>query len=169
MEPTIVFRDDRVCAACWGSVFFEIWFAPGTAAHFRLLRGHQVKYARSYPGQKVALFTVVMFTSLPPLDRETRRELDERTHAMTPHVLAGVVVLPAQGFVASVVRSVLAGAALLRRPAHSSKVCTSIEDGCAWVVQHLPPMNDRPVHARDLQRACEQAMARGAPVGALAG
>jgi hypothetical protein len=169
MEPTILFRDDRLCSATWGPVFFEVWSAPGTAAHFRLLTAQQVKAARAQPGQKVALFTVVLLDKLPALDPETRREIDARTQALTPHMLGSVVVMPAQGFAASVVRSVLAATNLLRRANWSSKVCSTVDDGCGWVVQYLPPVDGRPIKASDLRRACEAATAKGAPLGTLAG
>lgn len=169
MDPTIVLRDDRLCAATWGSVFFEIWYSLATPAHFRALSRHQVGFARSLPGQKLALFTVVLMTSFAALDRELRGEIDERSRAIAPHTLATVVVLPSQGFGASVVRSVLAASSLLRRSVFPSKVCPTVDDGCRWVVQHVPPMDDRPVTARDLHRACDAAMAQGPSVGKLAG
>ncbi len=157
MDPTIVFRDDRLCAATWGAVFFEIWSAAATPAHFKLLCDHQVSYARAQPGQRIALFTIVQMASIPALDRATRREVDERSRRMAPHGLAAVVVLPNKGFGAAIVRSVLAASALLRRPDYPSKVCPTVDEGCSWVVQHLPPMDGRPVAVHDLRRACEAA------------
>jgi hypothetical protein len=130
MDPSIVLRDDRVCGATWGAVFFEIWYGHGTAGHFRALGSEQVRFARSLPGQKMALFTIVLMSSIPQLDREVRQAIEDRSNAMMPHTLAAVVVLPTQGFGASIVRSVIAATSLLRRSHYPSKVCPTVDEGC---------------------------------------
>src|SRR5262245_13398721 len=119
MEPTapaMLHADGVVHAGAWAGVVIEVWTATATPEHFRKLARLERAIALKQPDAKIALLASVRLSNLAVIDAETRRAIEDRSRLLNPHISAAVIVLPAQGFVASIVRVLLAGIFLAVKP-----------------------------------------------------
>jgi hypothetical protein len=164
-SPTVVFRDARLCAATWGRIFFEVWTSEGTAAHFRALESLCLDHVREQAGAQALHFTTVLLTSIPRLDAPTRRAMEQRSRALAPHTRASVVVLETNGFIASIVRSVLVGISTGLRLTQRFHVTGTLDEGCQVASRAL---DGRP-SAREIRAAHDAIAQKGPEVGALIG
>jgi hypothetical protein len=151
--PTILHDDDRVRVAAWRDVIFEAWRGGATAQLFRDLRRIEIDYASSQPDRKASVFSIIPVEGIGLMDADARGELDARIKAVEPYLRATVILMPASGFAASIVRGIIAGVAQLTSRKVPMKVVASPEEGVRWLVPLLPaPGGDR-ISAIDLRRA----------------
>jgi hypothetical protein len=146
----IFFEDEVVRAGATKGVVFEVWRGSAGPQHFRDLGRRHIEYALTQPDKKAALFSVVQMSSFPRFDGEARKELEARTQKTRPYVRASIVILPSNGFAASVVRGILTGLMRLSSNNVPTEVFGSASDGCTWLAPKLPPVGGRPVAAADL-------------------
>jgi hypothetical protein len=151
--PTILHDDDKVRVGAWGDVIFEAWRAGATAQLFRDLLRIEIAYASSQPDRKASVFSIIPVEGITLMDADARRELDARIKAVEPHLRATVILMPASGFGASIVRGIIAGVAQLTSRKVPMKVVASPEEGIRWLAPLLPaPGGDR-ISPLDLRRA----------------
>jgi hypothetical protein len=151
--PTILHDDDKVRVAAWGDVLFEAWRGGATAQLFRDLRRIEIEYASSRPDRKASVFSIIPVAGISLLPADARSELDARIKAVEPYLRATVILMPARGFGASIVRGIIAGVAQLTSRKVPMNVVASPEEGIRWLVPLLPaPGGDR-VSPVDLRRA----------------
>ncbi len=133
-----IHRDDVLHVGSIGPLFFQRWFAPGQPAHVeRMLEAHRAFVARFPHRETVALSHIQSHAFRPP-DEGSRRPIREHTKLLGSDVRAVATVIEADGFVASMVRSVVSGLVLIadRRLAHS--VFATVDEGLAYVARYAP-------------------------------
>jgi hypothetical protein len=146
----LFFEDEIVRAGSSNGVVFEVWRGSARGQHFRDLGKKHIDYALTQPDKKAALFSVVQMSSFPNFDGEARKELEARTQKTKPYVRASVVILPSNGFAASVVRGILMGLMRLTRDNVPTEVFSSSDEGCTWLAPRLPAVGGRAVVASEL-------------------
>ena len=154
-ETRIYYDNEVVRAGAWNGVLFEIWQGAASPHHFRDLSRLHYDQVLTQPDRKVAMFSVVRMSNFGSFDGEARKELEARSKRLDGHTRASVVVLPAQGFAASVVRGILTGLMRASGSKVPMRVSPSAEDGFAWLAPQLPARAGRPIAPDDLRRAYE--------------
>jgi hypothetical protein len=161
-DPIIFFDDGCVRAGSWCGALLEFWTAVPTPQLFRDLSKRELAYAATQPDRKMAMVSIVQMSKLASISSETRKELDIRTAQLDAHLRASLILVPAQGFLGSIVRGVMTGQMLLSRNKVPSLVSSAPREGVAWLAPHLPALNGRPIAADDLYRAYEAVVTRSA-------
>jgi hypothetical protein len=87
------------------------------------------------------------------MDADARSELDARIKAVERHLRATVIVMPASGFGASIVRGIIAGVAQLTSRKVPMTVVSSPEEGFRWLAPLLPATGGDRISPIDLRRA----------------
>jgi hypothetical protein len=150
----LLFADDAVRVGASNGVVFEVWIGGGKPQHFRDLCKLEIDYALTQQDKRMALLSVVRMESFTSLDGAVRKELEARTRATERYSRASVVILPANGFAASIVRGVLTGLQLVTRSKVPTAVFGSVEEGCTWLAPKLPGAPGRRTLPSDLVSAC---------------
>ncbi len=156
--PTIYFCNEVICLASYRDVFFELWSKQGTAEHAQALYDAHTSFVRAHAGKKTSCMSIVRIDELRNIDRRII-EISEKRSQTVAHDIAGwVTVVPPDGFSAVMVRSILAGLSLFRRPPHASKICSDLDEACTFILPHLARTAPGPTSARELRRALDAAM-----------
>lgn len=133
-EPTIHFKDDTVAIASWRDLFIESWWNEGSVDHLkRVRREHNAFFAKHRP-TKTAQVAIVHKLGV---NFDGRHELTERYQEMVENLSAGVVIVPSIGFAGSIIRSIIAGLTMIRKPPYPWKLSESASDAGAFLSQHL--------------------------------
>lgn len=133
-----IHRDAVLHLGSIGPLFFQRWSAPGQGADVeRMLEAHRAFVARFPHRETIALSHIQSHTFRPP-DEGSRRPMREHTKLLGSDVRAVATVIEADGFVASMVRSVVSGLVLIadRRLAHS--VFASVDEGLEYLARYAP-------------------------------
>lgn len=148
-EVELLHRDEILTIAAYDHLFLEIWSGlPAKALHQRKLRELHNERLAKRPG-KHALVAIVEGGATPRLDEEARSEMTERTRATRDRTVALAVVMSDQGFVAAMIRSILAGLLLVQRAPYPHKVFGTLREAASW----LAPLTGS-LSAQDIVQAC---------------
>jgi len=159
-EPLLLHRDSSLAAASWRGLFLEVWTARGSTRHFRLVHECHVKCIRANAGRKIAHLTVIHDFTIAALDVEARQVLADRNASAYPHTSRSALVMPATGFSASIVRSVITGLMLLARPPYAHVVTSSLDQATRWLAEPPDAAKPQPYTAAELRSAYEWLLAR---------
>jgi hypothetical protein len=151
-KANIVCEEPALRAAMWEGICFEIWRGAASAQQIRDLGALQLAYARAQHDRKFAHVTVVLLSHLTGLDGELRGAVEQRSKALAPMLRASAIVVPASGFVASLVRGLITGMTVIQRARVPVKVGASHDELMAWLAPQLAPSDGVPVTAAELQR-----------------
>ncbi|AKF08916.1 hypothetical protein [Sandaracinus amylolyticus] len=159
--PTIFHRDDVLCVAAWRDVMLELWSAEGTIEHFRVVRAVSRRIVDRAPGNRVCLVSSVQVPALKTVPQDVRSEMVARDRELAPNLVAAALVVSSKGFVASIVRSMLAGLQMTSATRAPSRVFDDELTAMAWLAPHVSSIGTRACTPGDLRNAI--AAARGAP------
>ncbi|UJR78580.1 hypothetical protein [Sandaracinus amylolyticus] len=159
--PTIFHRDDVLCVAAWRDVMLELWSGEGTIEHFRVVRASSRRIVDRAQGSRVCLVSSVQVPALRAVPQDVRNEMVARDREMAPHLIAAALVVSSKGFVASIVRSMLAGLQMTSQTRAPSRVFEDELSALAWLAPHVSSIGTRACTPGDLRSA--MAEARGAP------
>ena len=158
---TVFVNDAYVCNASFRDIYIEIWRKPGSVAQIRTTTKHQLAFAKSRSGSKIASLSIVNHGSVGGIDNDMRKAIFEGQQQVRPYLSAGALVMPTSGFTASIVRGVVAGLALISRATHPTRVCQSIVEGTDWIAPH----GGRGLTGAQVRHAVEE-LERAAPLPA---
>ncbi len=164
-EITVFVNDACVCNAGFRDIYIEIWRKPGSVTQLRTTTKHQLAFAKSRPGGKIASLSIVLHGSVGGIDNEMRKAIFEGQQQVRPFLRAGALVMPTSGFTASIVRGVVAGLALISRATHPTRVCQSMNDATDWIAPHGGPG----LSGAQIRHAVEELERAARPLGAKTG
>lgn len=159
--PTIFHRDDVLCVAAWRDVMLELWSGEGTIEHFRVVRASTRRIVERARSGRVCFVSSVHVPAIRSVPAEVRSEMAARDRELAPHLVAAALVVASPGFVASIVRSMLAGLQMSSPARARSRVFDDELTALAWLAPHVSASGPRPCTPRELRTAI--ARARCAP------
>lgn len=109
------------------------WRGVGSLEDMKALNSAHEALAAKQPSGKVVEFSITTTAMVRPVSEDIRREINRRVTDLAPTYLAGAMVILGDGFGASVLRSVLSGALLLRRSSFPYKSFSSIDEATQWL------------------------------------
>ena len=159
--PTIFHRDDVLCIGAWRDVMLELWSGEGTIEHFRIVRASSRRIVERTPSRRVCFVSSVQVEAFRPVPQDVRNEMVARDREIGPHLVAAALVVSNKGFVASIVRSMLAGLQMTSTGRGPSRVFDDEITALAWLAPYVSSIGARACTPGDLRSAI--AAARGAP------
>jgi hypothetical protein len=136
----------------FGDLFFISWRQKGTPEMFRTMVKHEEALLARFGGKPLTHLTLISAEAVMKPSGELQAAIDERAKKAVGWVKAEALVIAADGFRASLMRSILAGVALVQRPAHPYKVTGDVGEACAWIAPHVTAPAGQTASGEDLRR-----------------
>jgi len=131
--PDILVRRPSLVIGSHEDLFLCGWRGVGSLEDMQTLNNTHQEVAAKRPGGKVAEFSITSTAMVAPVSADIRREINRRATELAPTYIAGAMVILGDGFGASILRSVLSGALLLRRSTFPYRSFSSLHDASAWL------------------------------------
>ena len=131
--PEILVRRPALVIGSHENLFLCGWRGVGSLEDMQTLNRVHLEVAAKRPGGKVAEFSITSTAMVAPVSADIRREINRRATELAPTYVAGAMVILGDGFGASILRSVLSGALLLRRSTFPYRSFSSLDDASTWL------------------------------------
>jgi hypothetical protein len=131
--PEILVDRPSLVVATHNDLFLCGWRGVGSVEDLQTLNSVHEVVAAKRPGGKIAEVCITTTAMVRPVSEEIRREINRRATELAPTYIAGAMVVLGDGFGASVLRSVLGGALLLRRSHFPYRSFSSIDAASDWL------------------------------------
>src|SRR5579859_2075365 len=132
-QPLEVANPSRIQVILWEDIFTVIDDGRGQVSDYEVLRRMVIEQSAHYRSG-VGCLAVITADAKPPLD-EVRAALNQTLEAIPLKCICWCV--EGGGFQAAMVRAVLSGLRFFKRHPYPTHICTSLEEGLAWMVPHL--------------------------------
>ncbi|NUO51108.1 MAG: hypothetical protein HOV80_19805 [Polyangiaceae bacterium] len=135
--PEIVVDRPSLVVATHDDLFLCGWRGVGSLEDLQTLNSVHEVVAAKRPRGKIAEVCITTTAMVRPVSEDIRREINRRATELAPTYIAGAMVVLGDGFGASVLRSVLGGALLLRRSHFPYRSFSSIDLASDWLGPHI--------------------------------
>ncbi len=136
LTPLLITADRGISLLGWDSLFVIVTRSVLTVE--RLALWHSVERAH-YDGVKKRLNVFTLLDVGPegvlPFSAAARKESEKMTREMSPFMRASAVVFPADGFLASGVRSVVGAVGRVATHGFPMRVFKEVPEATAWLVE----------------------------------
>jgi hypothetical protein len=133
MADGILYQDSVLQLLATGDLFVERWSARGDPARMRtLLEQHGAFVRRRAPAKTLFLVHIASGEVQLP-EKEIRELIQEHTRAIDPHTQATALVMPTEGMMASIFRSLFSAALLARRSKFPYRVFAHPHEALDWL------------------------------------
>lgn len=128
--------DEGHALGVWKDIVIVVFTATPAATTAAKMSALTDEMAKVHPGGFGMLHVVDTRSGVPP-DQAARTQYVEMIRRHDDVFTAAAIVATGSGFVASMVRSVTAGFALMTRPKFPMKTFSSVADGATWLAEHM--------------------------------
>ncbi|MCR9160725.1 MAG: hypothetical protein ACE37F_20565 [Nannocystaceae bacterium] len=123
------------CVAYGGPLIVPVWTRTATAEHVDLVADAQRQLLREFP--KFVILTVIRAKLSMSVNDDVRERSRANVDEFGERTVRSVMVVEEGGLRASFFRSVVTGVYFLSRNSKKQRVCTSIDDGLAWLFESI--------------------------------
>lgn len=157
--PTIVVREEALVVGAWRDLLVYHWLGPASAELHRRSNDVIARLAAARADGKIAILTVVDAPRITLPDAAMRREIASAVTRLEGSKKAEALVVRTEGMVAAAVRSITAGAMLLRTTPSPTRVAATVQDACTWLASYLGPVGGRLTTVEEIDDAVRQILA----------
>jgi hypothetical protein len=150
MTETLL-QTEIVTVRAHGDLFFVAWHKKGSAEIFRAITEHERGLRRKLGERPMARLNIVANDAITKPSAELQAAIDERSKIANDWLKAEALVIDATGFSAALMRSLIATANLVNRPAFPYKVLSDPGAGIDWIAPHVLGPDGQPVTAAALR------------------
>lgn len=144
-------RTDRMVTAAWGPLFLPLFLDGATLESLEVMDREEGAIIRRHPAG-VTVLALVPELPTKAVASGVRDKSTEMFGRYAPHLLGAGTVVGGSGFFASLIRSMVAGAALLSRSRVPQKTFARVDDAVRWASE-LP--RQHPSIAREREAIVE--------------
>jgi hypothetical protein len=112
--------------ALWRDLLIQRWTAASGLADVQTLDRVVRELVATRPGTKYYMMTLLQISAMGTMDEPTRKVAKENRDFMSRHLAATVVVLDSTGFVASIIRGLIAAQRFLQRSTYPFAITASV-------------------------------------------
>jgi hypothetical protein len=140
-QPEVVHEHESQTMSVWRNVVIVVLRATPGREQVDALGREVERIGRT--GKKVGLVHLVHIKgAIGPPEEQARRRYIELIYDQNTMVACSSVVIEREGFGAAVIRSIIAGLALITRAKFPTRVFATIADATAWVADQLAAAGD---------------------------
>ncbi len=148
-----VFSDTPVARVVgYGDLFFVHWKQKASVAEYGAVIEQQARMRTRLGSKPMASLSIVGSESVVKPSAELQKAIDEHTRQSRGWLKADALVINADGFAASLMRSVITGVALFARAEHPYKVFQQVDGACGWIAPYVVAPDDQPASASAIRR-----------------
>lgn len=123
---------DGLVAAHFGPLFLPLFLDNATVATLDVMEREEEALIRRVQPDKITVVALVPEFGTKEMPAGVRRKSGELFARFSPHLLGAGTVIGGSGFFASLIRSVVAGAAIVSRSRVPQKAFSRVDDAIAW-------------------------------------
>jgi hypothetical protein len=130
-----IYKDEALQIASWNDVFVERWSGRGSTVKMERLISEHVRWCKDRAPAKSLLLVHLLTDEFDIPDMPTRELVKKHVQAIDPYMRASAMVLTHRGIAASIFRTFLSTALLMRAQTYPHKVFKTIDESSRWLVE----------------------------------